>query len=142
MGGGRIPCTFPAPAIAIRRLTRTNTLLLEIITGLYDEQASRRSAPTAPSAKWHLWHVARWSDILQSTLFPVANGESDLSNKGAELWDALGVGNEQSAKINLPKMVRIVGDPRSSFELCEMRFSQIDDGLVERRPWARIRPCM
>lgn len=73
--GGGIPCILPAPAIALRRLTRTNTLLLEIITGLYDEQGSRRSA------------------IFQSTLFPVANGESDLSNKGAELRDALGVGD-------------------------------------------------
>jgi hypothetical protein len=66
-------------AIALRRLIRANALLLEIVTGLYDQQVSRW---TAPSAKWHL---ARWSDIVQSTLFPIANNESDLSNKGTEL---------------------------------------------------------
>jgi hypothetical protein len=138
-------------AIALRRLMRANALLLEIVTGLYDEQASRWPAPTAPSAKWHLWHVSRWSDIVQSTLFPVANGESDLSNKGPELWEALGIadewgfmipmpgklgggtglGNEEAANLRLPDMIRIVGYARSTFELCEMRFSQIDEGLFE-----------
>lgn len=140
-----------ASAIALRRLMRANALLLEIVTGLYDEQASRWPAPTAPSAKWHLWHVARWSDIVQSTLLPVANGESDLSNKGAELWEALGIadewglavtssgklgggtasGHEEAANLGLPEMIRVVGYARSAFELCEMRFSQIDDGLFE-----------
>lgn len=130
---------------------RANALLLEIATGLYDEQASRWPAPTAPSAKWHLWHVARWSDIVQSTLLPVANGESDLSNKGTELWDALGIadewglstavsgklgggtgsGSDEAINLGLPDMIRVVGYSRSSFELCEMRFSQIDDGLFE-----------
>jgi len=140
-----------ASSIALRRLMRANVLLLEIVTGLYDEQASRWPAPTAPSAKWHLWHVARWSDIVQSTLRPVANGESDLSNKGAELWEALGIpdewglkiampgrlgggtgaGNSISANMGLPNMIRVVGYARSTFELCEMRFSQIDEGLFE-----------
>jgi hypothetical protein len=73
-----------ASAIALRRLMRANALLLEIVSGLYDQQASRWTAPTAPSAKWHLWHVARWSDIVQSTLFPIANNESDLANKGTD----------------------------------------------------------
>ncbi len=140
-----------APAIALRRLTRANALLLQIVTGLYDQQASRWTAPTAPSAKWHLWHVARWSDIVQSTLFPIANNESDLSNKGAELWIALGIadewglqnpmpgklgggtgsGNEESSNMRLPDMIRVIGYARSAFELCEMRFSQIDDGVFD-----------
>ena len=140
-----------ASAIALRRLSRANALLLEIVTGMYDVQASRWAAPTAPSPKWHLWHVARWSDIVQSTLVPVANGESDLSNKGPEVWYALGIedewnltnsdlgklssgtglGNEESENLGLPDMIRVVGYARSVFELCEMRFSQIDDGLFE-----------
>jgi len=135
-----------ASAIVLRRLMSANALLLEIVTGLYDQQASRWAAPTAPSAKWHLWHVARWSDIVQSTLFPIANNESGLSNKGTELWIALGIvdewsfetpmpsklgdgtgtGNAESSKLPLSDMIRIVGYARSSFELCEMRFSQID----------------
>lgn len=140
-----------ASAIALRRLTRANALLIEIVTGMYEEQASRWSAPTAPSAKWHLWHVARWSDIVQSNLLPVANGEADLANKGAELWDALGIpdewelnvsssgkhgggtgsGNTEAVNLGLPNMIRVVGYARSAFELCEMRFSQIDEGLFE-----------
>ena len=140
-----------ASAIALRRLARANELLLEIVTGLYDEQASRWTSPTAPSAKWHLWHVARWSDIVQSALLPLANGESDLSNKGAQLWDALGIpdewsltisvpgklgagsglSNEEAASLGLPNMIQVVGYARSCFELCEMRFSQIDEGLFE-----------
>jgi len=140
-----------ASAIALRRLMRANALLFEIVTGMYDEQSSRWAAPTAPSVKWHLWHVSRWSDIVQATLFPIANGEADLRNKGAELWTALGIADEwgfenpmpgklgggtgtgksESAKLELPNMIRIVGYARSSFELCEMRFSQIDDGVFE-----------
>jgi hypothetical protein len=38
-----------ASAIALRRLMRANALLLEIVSGLYDQQASRWTAPTAPS---------------------------------------------------------------------------------------------
>jgi hypothetical protein len=140
-----------ASAIALRRLMRANVLLLDIVTGLYDEQASPWTAPTAPSAKWHLWHLARWSDIVQSMLFPIANSESDLSNKGTELWIAIGIadewgfetpmpgkldggtgtGNAESSKLRLPDMIRIVGYARSSFELCEMRFSQIYDGIFD-----------
>ena len=91
-----------ASAIALRRLMRANALLLEIVTGLYDEKASRWTAPTAPSAKWHLWHVARWLGIVQSTLFPIANNESDLANKGTELWNALGIADEWGFETSMP----------------------------------------
>ena len=107
--------------------------------------------PRRRHRQWHLWHVARWSDIVQPTLFPIANNESDLANKGTELWIALGIADEwgfetqmpgklggvtgtgtaESSKLRLPDMIRIVGYARSSFELCEMRFSQIDDGIFE-----------
>ncbi|NQW20810.1 MAG: DinB family protein [Chloroflexi bacterium] len=140
-----------ASAIALRRLTRANALFIEIVTGLYDDQASKWPVITAPSPKWHLWHISRWSDIVQSTLLPVANGESDLSNKGAQLWEALGIADEwglaismpgklgggtgltnaEASTLGLPDLTRVVGYPRSSFELCEMRFAQIDEGLFE-----------
>lgn len=137
--------------IALRRLARVNELLLEIVTEMYDEQASHWPSPTAPSVKWHLWHVSRWSDIVQSALLPVANSESDLSNKGPELWDALAIPDEwefqfqmpgklgtgtgssctEAAALPLPGLVRIVWYARSTFELCEMRYSQIDEGMFE-----------
>jgi len=46
--------------------------------------------------------VSRWSDIVQSTLFPVTNGESDLSNKGPELWEALAIADEWGFMIPMP----------------------------------------
>jgi hypothetical protein len=48
-----------------------------------------------------------------------------------KLGGVTGTGTAESSKLRLPDMIRIVGYARSSFELCEMRFSQIDDGIFE-----------
>ena len=53
-----------ASAIALRRLTRANALFIEIVTGLYDDQAPKWPVITAPSPKWHLWHISRWSEVV------------------------------------------------------------------------------
>ena len=93
-----IPMNVSAPAIALRRLARANELLLEIVTSLYDEQASRWASPTAASAKWHLCHVAHWSDIVQSALLPLANGQTCRTralNSGMH-WALLTSVNSQS----------------------------------------------
>ena len=45
----------------------------------------------------------------------------------AGMGGGTGTGNAESSKLPLSDMIRIVGYARSSFELCEMRFSQIDD---------------
>ncbi|MEX0762226.1 MAG: DinB family protein [Dehalococcoidia bacterium] len=143
------------PEIALRRLTRVNELLLETVAGMYDEQASKWVCPTAPSAKWHLWHMARWSDLVQSMLVPVTSGESDLSDHGDQAWHALAIGDEwgfedanpgkwgagvglddnEAARLPLPETAKVVGYARSAFELAERRFAEVDDGMFDMVFW-------
>ena len=116
-----------------------------------DAQASKWVSPTAPSIKWHLWHMARWADYVQSLLAPVTAGESDHSNVGKQLWDALGIADDwgfedqhlgtwgvgsqipvdEAQDLPLPALAKVVGYARSTFELLERRFAEIDDGIFE-----------
>ncbi len=147
--------TLPSDSeIALRRLARVNGQLLEMVTELYDEQASTWVKPTAPSVKWHLWHMARWADLAQSMLAPVAAGDPDLSHRGDEIWDALGIGDEwdfgdtslgnqwrtgttvpnpDSASMPLPETAKVVGYARATFEVLERRFSEIDGTKYRER---------
>ena len=107
--------------------------------------------PTAPSIKWHLWHMARWADYVQSVLAPVTAGEADHSNVGQQLWDALGIADdwgfedqpmgtwgvgsqiapEEAQELPLPELRKVAGYARSTFEVLERRFNEIDDGMFD-----------
>ena len=62
--------------------------LIQAIEALTDVEASPWPAATAPSCKWHLWHMARWADYVQALLSPVVDTQSP------ELWEFAGVADE------------------------------------------------
>lgn len=137
--------------ISLSRLARCHQQFLDIILEVSDEMASVWNPPTAPSIKWHLWHMARWADYVQSLLAPVTAGESDHSNVGDQLWEALGIADdwgfydrslgtwgvgsqlsdEEAQDLPLPSINRVVGYARSTFEVLERRFGEIDDSIYE-----------
>jgi hypothetical protein len=137
--------------IALSRLARCHQQFLDVMTEISDPMASAWDPPTAPSIKWHVWHMARWADYVQSLLAPVTAGESDHSNVGTQLWDALGiaddwgfddrslgtwgvgtqVSDDEAQALPLPSLGRVVGYARSTFEMLERRFAEIDDGIFE-----------
>lgn len=137
--------------ISLSRLTRTHQQFLDIIVEVSDEMASAWDPPTAPSIKWHMWHMARWADYVQSLFAPVTAGEADHSNHGNQLWDALGIADDwgfderslgtwgvgsqlsddEARNLPLPSLQRVIGYARSTFEVLERRFAEIDDGIYE-----------
>lgn len=137
--------------IALSRLARTHQQFLDIIVEVNDDMASVWDPPTAPSIKWHMWHMARWADYVQSLFAPVTAGEADHSNHGNQLWEALGIADdwgfddqslgtwgvgsqlsdEEAQDLPLPSLQRVVGYARSTFEVLERRFAEIDDDVFD-----------
>lgn len=137
--------------IALSRLARCHQQFLNCITEVSDAMASAWNPPTAPSIKWHLWHMARWADLVQSLLAPVTAGEADHSDVGDQLWDALGIADdwgfderslgtwgvgsqmsdEEAQELPLPTLARVIGYARSTFEVLERRFAEIDDDTFD-----------
>jgi len=43
--------------------------LLELVSGLTDEQIAWTLNKTTPSVGFHVWHLARWADYLQELIW-------------------------------------------------------------------------
>lgn len=135
---------MPVPSpheIVASRLERLDGQLVQAIDALTDEEASTWPAKSAPSCKWHLWHMARWADYVQSLLSPV------VAEKVPELWEFAGVadewgfaginlgmwgagsglGNEDGQLLPLPDTARVRSYATEAFELLETRVGLLDD---------------
>ena len=133
---------IPTPSeIVATRLEKLNGQLVQAIDALTDEEASTWPAKTAPSCKWHLWHMARWADYVQSLLSEV------VANKTPELWEFAGVadewgfdgvdlgmwgagsglGNENGQSLPLPSTGRVKAYAKEAFDLLEERVGILDD---------------
>jgi hypothetical protein len=138
--GEKMPLPTPSEIVS-SRLEKLDGQLLQVFNALTDEEASTWPAPTAPSCKWHLWHMARWADYVQSLLSPV------VDEKTPELWEFAGVadewgfdgvdlgmwgagsglGNENGASLPLPSLPKVKAYAKEAFELLETRVAKLDD---------------
>ena len=133
---------LPTPSeIISSRLEKLDGQLLQVVDALTDEEASVWPATTAPSCKWHLWHMARWADYVQSLLSSV------VDEKAPELWEFAGVadewgfdgvdlgmwgagsglGNEKGASLPLPAVPKVKTYAKEVFELLEKRVDKLDE---------------
>mgnify|MGYP001182615911 CR=1 FL=1 len=128
------------PEIVLSRLSRVNAQILQSIDALTEEEASNWPNDKAPSCKWHLWHMARWADYVQSLLSPF------LDEKTQEIWDVSelaekwtfkgiylgmwgagsGLGNEVGRTLPLPKLSEVRLYAVESFDLIEKRISKLE----------------
>jgi hypothetical protein len=81
----------PTSAVAYR-VAQAHSLLLKVTSDLTDEQLKRRPAQVppeiAPSIAWHLWHIARWADLVQASI-PGMTGELGRRlGPGAQIWES------------------------------------------------------
>lgn len=59
----------PSPARQIaERISEQQTLILAVTRELTAAQLTARVGPQAPEISFHLWHIARWADIVQAHL--------------------------------------------------------------------------
>jgi hypothetical protein len=133
---------LPTPSeIVSSRLEKLDGQLLQVVDALTDEEASVWPATTAPSCKWHLWHMARWADYVQSLLSSV------VDEKALELWEFAGIadewgfdgvdlgmwgagsglGNENGASLPLPGVPKVKTYAKEVFGLLEKRVGKLND---------------
>lgn len=112
------------------------------------EQFARQFSQDAPPIGWHLWHMARFSDRLQSKLIEVTHSEP-----GTERWhqetlaanwhleaDRLGVFETGVGQAHEDAHVTIVQAGQSAildyasavFDLCNSTISQLSDSDLEK----------
>jgi hypothetical protein len=98
------------------RIARAHDWLLTTTGELSDDQLSWRAGPRAPAIGFHVWHVARWADRLQSKLprmLGSGTGQPEIWEAGgfAERWlvgaarlgfGATGMGMDEDASTQIP----------------------------------------
>ena len=133
---------IPSPSeIISARLNKLDSQILQAVDALTEEEASTWSSATAPSCKWHLWHMGRWADYVQGLLSPV------VDTKTPELWEFAGVadewgfngvdlgmwgvgsglGNESGQSLPLPSVAKVRSYTKEVFDLLEKRVAKLDD---------------
>ena len=80
----------PSPARQIaERIGEQQALILAITRDLTDAQLTTAASPHAPAICFHLWHIARWADIVQAHL-PSMGAELDIIPT-QEIWQSEGL---------------------------------------------------
>ena len=80
----------PSPARQIaERIGEQQALILAITRDLTAAQLTATASPHAPAISFHLWHIARWADIVQAHL-PGMGAEPDAAPI-QEFWQSEGL---------------------------------------------------
>ncbi|MDG0866091.1 hypothetical protein GKO46_03285 [SAR202 cluster bacterium JH702] len=132
-------------SIVSSRLNKLDSQILQAVDALTEDEASKWPAPTAPSCKWHLWHMARWADYVQGLL------SSIVDEKSPELWEFAGVadewgfdgvdlgmwgagsglGNESGQSLPLPIVAKVRSYATEAFDLLEKRVAKLDNDTFD-----------
>lgn len=133
---------IPTPSeIISSRLNKLDSQILQSIDALTEDEASKWPAASAPSCKWHLWHMARWADYVQGLLSPVVDVQTpelwefagvadEWGFDGVDLgmWGAgSGLGNESGQSLPLPSVAKVRSYATETFDLLEKRVAKLDD---------------
>jgi len=78
----------PARQIA-ERIGEQQALILAVTRDLTAAQLTAVAGPHAPAIGFHLWHIARWADIVQAHLPTMDTTSTSIS--GEEIWEREGL---------------------------------------------------
>ena len=81
-----------ASSIVQRRLHEAQKYVLKMAGKLDDRQLRLLASPTSPSILFHIWHLGRWADRVQSTVPGLTPALGAKLPAGKEIWDTDGVG--------------------------------------------------
>ena len=135
------------------RLAKTHARLLEIVADLSEAQASWRPGRHAPPIGFHLWHMARWADRVQSTLPAMSAVLAERLDAGGEIWEVsalarqwgwqteqlgygqtgMELGDELAAELQLPPIGVLVEYAHQAFATADRAFAALDDQLLQER---------
>lgn len=126
---------------------RSHEAVLRLVEDLSEEQLKEQSSTTSPSIAFHVWHVARWADLLQSRM-PVMTAELGKKlGEGKQIWDTeglaqqwgfsgldlggaatgMGMDDEVTAALPLPAVERLLDYARRAFEAANRAVDAADD---------------
>jgi hypothetical protein len=136
-----------ASSIVQRRLHEAQKYVLKMASKLDDSQLRLLASPTSPSILFHIWHLGRWADRVQSTVPALTPGLGKKLPAGQEVWDAEGIaaawgfdesklGNgrtgsgmtdQDAQSLSFPETTVVLAYVGKAFEAVETSFAAIDD---------------
>ena len=136
------------------RLERCHNQILDCVERVDEQDASKWLNQTAPSIKWHLWHMGRWADYARYKLLlspditqykSVSNITSELwnTNSFAELWSmenynlgTWGVGAElsyeESKTLPLPDVNEVLKYASLTFDAFQQLLKEVPNAFFNR----------
>lgn len=132
------------------RLAKTHGRLLEAAADLSEAQLHWWPGPHAPSAAFHLWHMARWADRVQATLPTMSAALAGRLGASGEIWEVQGLaavwgwqgaqlgygqtgmelGDDMAAALQLPAGPALLAYARAAFAAADRASGALDDGLL------------
>src|SRR3990172_7569940 len=80
--------SVPVSAVVAYRVRQAHQLTLKLGEDLSEEQLRWSPGPLAPSIAFHVWHTARWADLLQAKLREMTDALKERLGPGGEIWEA------------------------------------------------------
>jgi uncharacterized damage-inducible protein DinB len=131
------------------RIRRTHEWALTAVADLSPEQVRRGSAG-APSIGFHLWHMARWADLLQAKLPEMTEELATRLSARLQIWESealaarwgltieqlggeatgMGMDDDVSATLALPGPEELAGYTRRAFGAVDEALAAVDDGQL------------
>ncbi len=126
---------------------RSHEAVLRIVADLTDEHLTWCAGPSAPSIAFHLWHMARWADLLQSRIPGMTEELSRRLGQGDQLWErngfaagwgldpaklgegatGMGMNDDVSVSLPLPDKEQLLDYARRAFEAANQAVAAVDD---------------
>ena len=145
--------------VAISRAVRdeivnhVHGIFLTLVRRLDAEALGASSGPTAPSIGFHLWHSARWADLLQAEAPGMSDTLRDRLGPSKELWEhdgwaerfgvhvsapgfrgtGMSAEPEEFAAMPLGDPALVVGYAEAAFGAVDLFLQAIDDEVLTER---------
>jgi hypothetical protein len=129
---------------------RSHEAMLRLAQDLSAAQLKQQPSTTSPSIAFHVWHLARWADLLQSRIPGMTVGLGTKLGKGRQIWDAeglaqewgfaqfdlggeatgMGMDEDVSAALPLPDRERLLGYAQRAFEAANRAVEAADEDAL------------
>ena len=128
---------------------------MKVLERVDDERLTKPLGPTAPPIAFHLWHMARWADLMQarvSAAVPQIDERPEIwtSEQLAQAWhvevplgkfdSGMEMGDEASASMTFPTKRTLVDYVQRALEAALEMYTLVSDddaAIVVRDPYDR-----
>jgi len=139
--------SVPVSSVVAYRVRQAHQLTLKLGEDLSEEQLRWSPGPLAPSIAFHVWHTARWADLLQAKLREMTDALKERLGPGGEIWEAerlaegwgfdagalgpgstgMGMDDDASAALPLPEKERLIDYARRAFAAMDEAVALVGD---------------